>query len=238
MQGKRGFRAWEHRTRVPSPRTPTAPRGNRGTGRSPGGAKHAAAQRSLQLCGGRAPGPATPPTPARSLTAAAPTCPSACPPCAPASRFLSAQPASRGGRGTRHRRPHPPASSRRRPPHPRRLTGRLSGRLTGRALAAAPCGPAVARRRLRRAAQPLPVLSHRPACRVAVPQPPPPPPLLEPAAFRHPLGSPWGLHRPRPARRPPSAYATSDWSDAGGASEWAGRFRSGQVRARSCASAL
>lgn len=158
-----------------------------------------------------------PRSPARSLTAAAPTCPSACPPCAPASRFLSAQPASRGGRGTRHRRPHPPASSRRRPPHPRRLTGRRSGRLTGRALAAAPCGPAVARRRLRRASQPLPVLSHRPACRVAVPQPPPPPPpLLEPAAFRHPLGSPWGLHRPRPARRPPSAYATSDWSDAGG----------------------
>lgn len=190
-----------------------AGRGGEGVANTP-----AAAPRSPQLCRGRAPGPATPPTLARSLTAAAPTCPSACPPCAPARRFLPDQPASRGGRGTRRRRrrrPHPPASSRRRPLRPRRLTGRRSGRLTGRAPAAAPCGPAAARRQLRTAAQPSPVLSRRPACRVAVPQPPPPP-LPKPAAFRHPLGSPCRLRRPRPARRPPSAYAASDWSCGGG----------------------
>lgn len=35
-KGKRGSRAWEHRTRAPSPRAPKSPRGNRGTGGSPG----------------------------------------------------------------------------------------------------------------------------------------------------------------------------------------------------------
>lgn len=213
---------------VPSPQAPEARRGNRGTGRSPGGPALAVASRSPQLRGGRGPRPRPPadsrrPHLALGLPAprAAPSRPG--PPCA-GPENAAPPPAPTGIIAAPSAAPSPPDRTPLRPLHrPRARCGALRPG----------CGKteaAESRAALARPVAPPRVPRRRPSAAAAATAEAgrlPPPARLTPQAAQAPPHAP-----------PPPAYATSDWSGEGGGLKRAWLIRCGQVRARSCASAL